>query len=64
MGQYTQSTFEGKKRLSVDIDAHLMRLVKSKAAMQDRTLSNVVDDLLRRWVNGERSARPDDRSGK
>lgn len=64
MGQYTQKTFEGKKRLSVDVDVQLMRLVKSKAALQGRTVTDIIDDLLRKWVNGRLVITSDDKAGK
>ena len=49
---YEQTEIKELKRLSVDINATTHRLAKSKAALQNRSLTDVVETLLVAWLNG------------
>ena len=61
---YAQKSMIEKRRLSVDIDDQVLRLAKSKAAIQGRTLTAIVDTLLRGWVNGTIKVETDGQGGK
>ena len=48
-----QQTLDDKVRLSPRVSRDVVRLAKSKAAVQETTLEYIIEQLLKAWVTGK-----------